>query len=157
MSFLAKLGDVLGGGLGQELVGLVRDHWPASMSDKDKAEMELLVQQFGHQKELELRELGLREEQMFNERTRELEGTAADLGHFGVLGRIVVFSRGMFRPVFAYYVAYLDWIWFATPTDFSEQQNTAMIAINIVVLVFFFGERAMRNLSPLITAAFSKN
>lgn len=154
MSILAGIKSFLGGGLGEEIVGFVRDRWPAKMSQAEKAEMEQALAEFAHAKEVQLIELGIQQDEQFNKRTKELEGTASDLKTIPVLGPIVIFSRGMFRPMFAYFTAYLDLVWFTTATGWSEQQNTAMIVINIIVLTFFFGERAVKNLAPLIAQVF---
>ena len=63
--------------------------------------------------------------------------------------------RGMFRPAFSYMTMYIDFVYFTTNTSgWSEQQQTLLLAMNLLVLVFFFGERAMKNIMPLIAAAF---
>ena len=50
----------------------------------------------------------------------------------------------------------MDNKWFFDVHDFSEQQQTAMIVINILVLGFLFGERTIKNLEPLIIKVFGK-
>lgn len=155
MSVLAGIKSFLGGGLGEELVGFIRDRWPAKMSEEDKMQAELALTQFAHAKEVQLIELGLQQDQQQKEFTISMEGTAKDLQQFGFLGRVIIFARGMFRPVFAYFTMYLDYRWLvADTTGWGEQQHTALFVINVIVLVFFFGERSLKNLLPLIARVF---
>jgi hypothetical protein len=37
----------------------------------------------------------------------------------------------------------------------TEQQETLLLAMNLLVLAFFFGERAMKNVLPLIVQVFA--
>jgi len=51
-------------------------------------------------------------------------------------------------------VAYLDYEYFISGMNWSERQETLLLSINLLVLVFFFGERAMKNVMPLIAKVF---
>lgn len=155
MSLLSGIANFFSGGAGKEIVGFIRDRFPAKLSDQELAQIEALADEREMEKQKRAMEWAADQERMFNERTKELEGTASDLKAIPFLGPIVIFARGMFRPLFSYFVMYLDAIWFTTDTShWSEQQNTAMIVINIIVLTFFFGERAVKNLAPLIARVF---
>ncbi|MGI9250696.1 MAG: hypothetical protein ACR2PR_07155 [Pseudohongiellaceae bacterium] len=157
MSIVAGIKAFLGGGTGKEIVGFIRDRWPAKMSESEAAELELAVEQIQHKRDMDVLEYAADQDKRFNERTIAMEGTAKDLQAIPFLGPVVIFARGMFRPVFAYFTLYLDSQWFLTDTTaWTEQQNTAMIVINIIVLVFFFGERTVKNLMPLIAQAFGR-
>jgi hypothetical protein len=51
----------------------------------------------------------------------------------------------------------MDARWFfESGLTFSEQQQTALIVINVLVLGFLFGERAVQNLTPMIVQVFGK-
>lgn len=157
MSILAGVKSLFGDGIGKEIVGFIRDRWPAKLSEAELAELEIVTREAEHRRQMELLEYAAQQDAAFNERTKELEGTASDLKTIPILGHLVIFARGMFRPVFAYFTLYLDVVWFTTDTGgWTDQQNTAMIVINCIVLVFFFGERTVKNLLPLIGEVFGK-
>lgn len=84
------------------------------------------------------------------------EGTSKDLKSIPVLGSIVLFLRGAQRPVWGFLTIYLDLRWFFGGLTFTEQQQTALIVINVLVLGFLFGERALLNLEPLLTRLINK-
>lgn len=157
MSFLGAVGKFLSGGTGEAIVGFVRDRWPPSMSDQQRAEMEALLTEATRDYELKLQQLAAAQDAEFNQRIKDLEGTAADLKGVWLLGPIVIFLRGLQRPVWGYCTLYLDFVWFTTDTSgWSEQQATAMIVINLIVLFFLFGERAAKNIMPLVKQVFAK-
>jgi len=157
MGWLKSLGNLLSGdGLIAKGLDFVNDRWPPDMSEEQRRRMEVVVKDMLHQQQVELLNAARKDEQLFNERTIALEGTARDLQSIPFIGSIVIFARGMFRPAFSYMTAYIDWIYFSTDTTgWSEQQQTLLLAMNLLVLVFFFGERAMKNIMPLITNAFA--
>lgn len=93
----------------------------------------------------------------FSRRTIAMEGTASDLQAVPYLGAVVIFARGMFRPLFSYAVLYWDWLFFTSQgAVWDEQQKTLLLTVNLIVLVFFFGERAVKNLAPLLSRVFAK-
>lgn len=142
------------GETGKEVVGFIRDRFPAKLSDAELAEIQAAAEQREGERKESAMEWAASEQANFNKFTTDMEGTASDLKDVPVLGPIVIFFRGMFRPIFSYFVMYLDFVWFVGTSDFDDQQSTAMIVINMVVLVFFFGERAVKNLAPLIARVF---
>jgi hypothetical protein len=74
-----------------------------------------------------------------------------------VFGRIVLFARGAQRPVWGFATLWMDMEWFfGSNHTFDEQQQTALIVINTLVLGFLFGERAVQNLTPMIVQVFAK-
>jgi hypothetical protein len=151
MSFLTGLSSFFGeGGFGKELVGFIRDRWPPNMSEGDRAAAEFALQEFAHQKELSVQRLALEQDQEFSRRIADLEGTAGDLKALPFFGGIIIFLRGAFRPVFSYYVAYLDYSWLSGQLELGPVQESTMYALNLLVLGFFFGERAVKNLAPVL-------
>jgi len=86
-----------------------------------------------------------------NDRISSQEGTAKDLLALPVVGRIIIFARGCQRPMWGYAVLYIDYkilsgSWLI-PDGTSEQ---LVLIINYLVLGFLFGERAVRNIGPII-------
>lgn len=148
--------SVLSGGLSDSIVGAVKDYFPPSMSDKEKLELEIKLKEITHKQEIELLQMLNENEKEFNKRTIDLEGTASDLKAIPVVGAVIIFLRGAFRPLFSYFVFYLDYKVFSHQWVLTEQQDSLFWAINILVLGFFFGERAMKNILPIIFQYFNK-
>ncbi|MCK4443813.1 MAG: hypothetical protein KAW09_04670, partial [Thermoplasmata archaeon] len=70
----------------------------------------------------------------------DYEGAAKDVPRF-----IVVF-RSSIRPLFTCLVGYFDWIFFTgSTTSWHPDAITFLKAVNILVLGFWFGERALKN------------
>ncbi len=124
----------------------------------EKQERELKIKQFLHSKEIESERLSFDIEKEFNNRIKDLEGTASDLKDLGWVGKIILFLRGAFRPLVSYAMAYVDIMVFskqwALPED--EQIVNTFWLINMVIFVFYFGERAIKNVAPLLATYLKK-
>ena len=77
--------------------------------------------------------------------------SAEDLNAIPVLGKLIIFLRGMQRPFWGFGVFYLDNRWFFSVDEFTDRQEITLLVINLLVLGFLFGERALKNLMPLFT------
>lgn len=70
----------------------------------------------------------------------EYEGAAKDIPV------LLVWFRSSIRPVFTVLTGYLDFIYFTSnTTDWGDEKVALLKAINIIVLMFWFGERAVAN------------
>lgn len=157
MSFLSKVTDFVGGSLFKEIKEGVMAYFPPDMSPQQKAEAEIKLQELLHKKEVEANKVLSEAAQQLDKRIAEQEGTAADLKAIPVLGHIVLFLRGLQRPAWGFLTMWMDVQWFFGTYTFTEQQQTAMIVINLLVLGFLFGERTIKNLEPLIIKVFAKS
>ena len=83
------------------------------------------------------------------------------MNNAGWLGRIVIFLRGAQRPIWGYFVLVMDIMVFSgrwNLVKLAEQTKTASMVdiqsafwiINFLVLGFLFGERAVKNVMPLL-------
>lgn len=151
MSVLGKITDFLSGGLGSSIVDSVKEYFPPSMSEQEKAELSLRISNAADQKEIKLMQLANESEKEFNDRISELEGTAQDLKSIWLLGPLVIFIRGCQRPVWGFSTLYMDYkVFSGSWGTLSEYQEQSLWIINLLVLGFLFGERAIKNLLPLI-------
>lgn len=154
LSFLGNaaesIGSFLTGGLSDKIIGAVEKFFPPSMSEQEKLEFKIKLQQETHRQELEMLQLLNESEKEFNKRTIDLEGTANDLKSIPFVGAVIIFLRGAFRPLFSYFVFFLDYKVFSHQWILTDQQDSLFWAINILVLGFFFGERAIKNITPII-------
>jgi hypothetical protein len=154
MKFLKAIGSFLQGDFVGNAMKFVNERWPPDMSEAQRKQMQMVLEDMLHRQKMELAEAARQDEGAFNERTIAMEGTAKDLAAIPYVGALIIFMRGAFRPLFSYATMYFDWLYFSGGFTFTERQETLLLSINLLVLVFFFGERAMKNVMPLITNAF---
>ena len=146
---------LLGGAVGKltdKLTGLI----PTKISPLEKAQLEADILKASREFEIELLDKTNAEQQIFNDRIKDLEGTSKDLLAAGIFGKIILFARGCQRPTWGIFVLLLDWQVFSGKWSITDKEvggaDLAGVfwAINIIVLTFLFGERAIQNLSPLL-------
>ncbi|MBR8537649.1 hypothetical protein KDU71_18915 [Carboxylicivirga sediminis] len=122
-------------------------------SDAEKEKMKRLLSEAIYEQELEdqLKECEAKEELL--ERIRELEGTTADLKQFGWWGRFIRFLRGAQRPLWGFAVLFIDLMVFFDCIIIHDGSNLEFVfnVINFLVLGFLFGERALKNVIPLVS------
>lgn len=152
MGILTKVVDMLSGGFGSKLVETVRAYFPPSMTEAEKKDFELRLLEATHRHEIELLDAATTAEAEFNNRIRDLEGTAKDLAAIPVLGPVMLFLRGCQRPIFGIFTLVMDYLVFSGSWTIAEgsRLESAFFAINLLVLGFLFGERAVRNVLPLL-------
>lgn len=103
------------------------------MSEKDKEELTQSMQMFVAK---EARD----EASEFRKFVVEYEGEARDVP------KIIVIIRSLIRPAFTILVGYLDFLFFTGETTTWHPEAIALLkAVNILVLTFWFGERALKN------------
>ncbi len=155
MKLFERISALLGDGLVKDVGDLV-DRFVTTGAEKQEAKALLLELQ--HKQEMEALKLSLETEQEFNQRIKDLEGTASDLSQSGWMGKVVLFLRGAQRPVWGYFVAFMDYMVFAGrwSLNANERLESAFWIINFLVLGFLFGERAVKNVGPLVSKMMKK-
>ncbi|MTI12091.1 hypothetical protein [Sansalvadorimonas verongulae] len=149
---LSTIADTLSGGLFDNIYKTVTAYFPPDMPEAQKQQLKLALKELERQRESDTQRHLVEAERLLTERIKELEGTASDLKALPIVGRLILFARGAQRPVWGFFTMYLDWRWFSE-WQLSTQQQTALIAINLLVLGFLFGERAMKNVAPYVIQA----
>jgi hypothetical protein len=150
-NIFTKAIDLLSGGLGSSVVDAVKEYYPPSMSEQEKAELDFRIQSAVDERTLKAQELANEAQAQLTQRIADLEGTAQDLKAIPVLGPLMIFLRGCQRPVWGYATIYIDLMVFSGSwSELTEQQESALWVINFLVLGFLFGERAIKNVTPLI-------
>ena len=157
MGLLSKITDFVSGGVFGEIKDVAKTWWPPSMGEQEKKDTEFKMQQFLDDKQQRVESLLSEATSQLDKRIAEQEGTAKDLKTVPIIGTLIIFLRGAQRPAWGYATLWMDFKWFFEVHTFTEQQQTAMIVINILVLGFLFGERTIQNLTPLIIKVFGKN
>ncbi len=158
MGLFDKIVDMAGGSLVGTIVDTAKAYFPPSMTEQEKSILELQMNKAAHAQELSLLKATNHMEAEFNDRIKSMEGTAADLKSIPFIGPVIIFGRGMQRPVWGFSTLYLDYKTFAGDWVIADgsKQDIAFLVINLLVLGFLFGERAVKNLAPLIEKLLKK-
>lgn len=156
MSILQKLTDIVGGSLFREAKDLVMAYWPPEASPEKKLEIQARLNEIELTKARQIDMAIAEAEQRITERIALTEGSAQDLRAIPIVGPIVLFLRGLQRPVWGYATLFGDAMWFMGKWQLNAQQESALWVINFLVLGFLFGERAVQNVAPLIAEIMSK-
>jgi len=152
MNILSNIINSFGGSIIKEGFDIVKAYFPPSMSDVEKANAQLAYERFIHEKQKEADSNALQADQEFNQRIKDMEGTASDLKTIPILGHAIIFIRGAQRPIWGLFTLYADYMVFSKGWDLSAEPElrSMLFAINVLVLGFLFGERAVKNILPFI-------
>jgi len=156
MSLLKGIADFVSGGLFKEVKEVIKDYFPPDMSPQQQAELQIKLGELEQKKLQQASQLIMDAETNLTQRIATLEGSAQDLRAIPIVGPLVIFLRGLQRPVWGYMTLYIDVMWFSGKWKMEDQQESAMWIINLLVLGFLFGERAIQNLAPLISELMQK-
>lgn len=163
------LGDILGraakgilgaatGGLSDTVIdiveGVIGGDEQSKLPPEQRANLKIAIEQEVTKREVNAARASIDAERVLNERIAALEGTASDLKALPFVGRLVIFLRGAQRPVWGFGTLYMDYMvfskrWALTPESYEE---IAFWTINVLVLGFLFGERAIKNVLPMVNA-----
>jgi hypothetical protein len=158
MGFMTKVADFFAGGTVSTIADVVEKYFPPSMTDGEKATLQMQIQNAEHAREKDLLQLANEADAEFNQRIRDLEGTASDLKSIPIIGPVLIFARGAQRPVWGFATLFLDYQVLSKAWDImgDPQLKAMLFAINLLVLGFLFGERAIKNVAPLLGEYFAK-
>ncbi len=152
------------GGLSEGIFSLVEGVFGNDISPEQKALLKQKAIEYERERELAIMKAADDAEKNVTKRAALLEGTAKDLSAMGWFGRPIVFLRGCQRPAWGFFTMFLDYKWLTGGLQVAsenivvadEQMGVMLIVINVLVLGFLFGERTVKNLTPLITQVFGK-
>ena len=121
---------------------------------KSVMDQKVQLEQIAAQRAKEDAQADLDADKALTDRIAELEGTASDLKNIPVLGPIMLFLRGAQRIVIGYGTAFVDYLWLTGAMQLGEMQSRLLMTASILVFVVLFGERAIKNVAPLIRDIF---
>lgn len=152
MNIVNTIIDKFGGGIIKEGFDVVKAYFPPSMSDKERGAAQLAYERFVNEKQKEANEGALEADREFNQRIKDMEGTATDLKTIPILGSIIIFIRGAQRPIWGCFTLYADYKVFSKGWDLTQEPElkSMLMVINVLVLGFLFGERAVKNILPFL-------
>lgn len=157
MAIFDKIASLFGGGLVDSMLDTVKAYFPPGMTPQQEAELKLGLEKLAFEKQKQADAMMADAERQVTERISLLEGTATDLRSIPLLGPAMLFLRGAQRPTWGFAVMYADMMWFSGKWGvMTVQQESALWVINLLVLGFVFGERAVANLAPVISDMMSR-
>ncbi len=158
MSLWNKIVDFAGGSIVESIVDTAKAYFPPSMTEQEKGKMEMAIRKTAHKQELAMLHATNHMEAEFNQRIKDMEGTAKDLKAIPFIGPVVIFLRGLQRPLWGFGTMVMDYFVFSGlwKVEDGTQASAAFLLINFLVLGFLFGERAIKNVAPLIERLLKK-
>ncbi len=159
---LRAVAGVATGGLSEAVLSIVDEVVGDDMPPDQRARLKEKAMDLEHQRQMAAQQAANDAEKNVTERAKELEGTAQDLMALPIVGRVIIFLRGCQRPLWGFFTMFLVYKWMTgglQPASENlvvadEQMGVMLIVINILVLGFLFGERTVKNLTPLIMQVF---
>lgn len=143
----------LTGGLSERIIGIVEGLAGTALPPDKRAELSLQIERETTLRAQAAFQAASDAERNLTERIRELEGSAKDLLQAGRLGRLVLFVRGAQRPAWGVGLLWCDYMVFSGQWKLPPGEiESAFWIINFTVLSFLFGERALANIMPHLTA-----
>lgn len=152
MGLLDSLTEIATGGLGKSIVDVVTKYFPPNMSDVEKENVRLAAANLELQRAREFAEAQTKAEDSLNARIAMYEGSSADLKGIPFLGPLLIMLRGLQRPVWGFAALYFDYGVFSGMWKLADNTvSNAFWIVNLLVLGFLFGERAIMNVMPFFT------
>lgn len=109
------------------------------------------LEQIAAQREKDAAEADNAADALLTARIAQLEGTAQEWKGVPIVGPAMLFLRGAQRIVIGYGVSWLDYLWLTGGLGtLNTMQERALFTATLLVFVVMFGERAIRNVSPLV-------
>lgn len=153
MSMFDSVLNAATGGLAGTVFEAIKAYFPPSMTDEQKQNVSMQLQVIEAQRQKDAAAAANEAERNLNERIAQYEGTAGDLKTIPLLGPVLIMARGAQRPVWGFGTLICDFQVFSGSWVLPEGvvQNSFYV-VNFLVLGFLFGERALQNILPLVTA-----
>jgi hypothetical protein len=141
------------GGLGGAIWDMVEGALPADLPPDQRAQLKMALEREITARQVAAEEAANAAASAVTARAASLEGTASDLAALPILGRVILFLRGSQRPAWGFAVLALDWQVFSGAWYLPEAGAlaSAFWLINLLVLGFLFGERAVQNVLPAVS------
>lgn len=154
---IGKVLGVLSGGITDRALDIIEKQFPGKLGPQEKAQLTLELKNLDHERELAAERAGQEAMEALNRRIADYEGTAKEIKDMWLIGPVIILLRSMFRPVASYATIWMDFSYFTKDgAGWPEGSAGLLLAINLIVLGFWFGERTIKNLMPLFLAWLDK-
>ncbi len=150
MNILKTIVGFATGGTGAALWDAVEKYLP---NEETKAQARIAFAEAERKREKDQLDGAIALAENLNQRIAAYEGTASDLKAVPYVGPLLLIARGAQRPIWGYATIWLDYQVYSGSWVIKPEQpelTAAFYIINMLVLGFLFGERALVNLLPVI-------
>lgn len=141
-----------------KVAGEILTVFPDSVTDEQKKELSPKIEQIIEGKICDLKLARADLECTINDKVEKLSQTTKDLEKVPVLGKIGLFLRGMQRPIWGFSLLYIDLKVLSNSwqLESGSQTESTFWLLNLLILGFLFGERAIRNVMPMVNKRIGK-
>lgn len=150
------------GGLAGEIIDAVAGELGPDITPEQQAKLKMTIENNLLKREQLAMQAANDAERNLTDRVAQLEGTASDLKSVPFLGPLMLFIRGLIRPLATIMVCVIDWQVFSGSWQPVVTYDTGagvetidmmnlLFLLNGLVLSFWFGERAIKNVMPFVT------
>lgn len=126
------------GGIASQIIETVKDYFPPSLSDKERKQIEMAIEQSARDYELKIKSLAAQEDENFRDFMIKYEGKQKDNTKF------IQVIRGLVRPLITYAVDICYLYAFMSPLSFTHDQMKTLFPLVIIVNAFWFGDRLIQ-------------
>lgn len=103
------------------------------------------------------KKIELQEWEEENRQVRAMEGTAADVKGIPLIGPVVIILRSLQRPLWGYATLFMAWKVFSGGWTLDAELTQQAFYFNLgMVVLTIFGERALKNLLPVLAYFFPR-
>lgn len=140
------------GSIVTDVIDTVKEYFPPDMTEAEKLSMKLALENQMIKREMVLHKQLMDAEKSVTDRIAQLEGTASELKTIPIIGPLMIFLRGCQRPLFGYACLYFDYMVFSGQWILIDggTLSAAFMVVNLLILGFLFGERAVKNVAPFL-------
>ena len=144
---------------GSEMAIRVVATLPPSVTDAEKKDVTTKVEQIFEQHLCDLKVARVQIENEVNQKVEKLAQTTKDLEKVPFFGPIGLFLRGMQRPIWGFALLFIDLkvLSGSWKLPSGSETESAFWLLNLLILGFLFGERAVRNVMPVINRRLGKS
>jgi len=151
------LANLLTGGIGDRVMNVIERQFPGKLTPQETAQLQQSLAEIDAEREKQGEAALAEATRLHNERVAQYEGTASEVKDMFLIGPLIILIRSLFRPLCSYAVVYMDYIYFTSNADgWPDNSTMLLVVMNVIVLGFWFGERTIKNLMPLILAWLDK-
>jgi len=156
MSIFGEIAKLATGGIGGQVLDIIERQFPGKLTPQEQSELSVTLERMEMEREQQANNAIAEAERSLNERVAEYEGTASEIKDMWLVGPLVILMRSLFRPICSYVTLYLNFVYFTSVNDWSPETTNLLVVIDVIVFGFWFGERAVKNVLPIVLAWMDK-
>ena len=138
------------------ITDIIFNKLPESVDEAERERIRSAIREAEHNREMGILDIFEERDLHFTKRVQGLEGTSGDLQQAGWPCRIVLFFRGVQRPFWGFVVLFMNYNVYVNGSAVPEGLERLFTAVTLIIVMFLFGERAIKNVFPLFDRYFGR-